>query len=136
LIPVSFQGDQRLRRLFYFLAALIGVLLSTPLHAQNTQSRAGEPPIAALISVSSPNARGNVTVSGAAGAVFPNAQVAVRNLFTGQTVYVNAGITGSFNAELFATGITPFWIVTKPVRYRVDRGRLSIAPMGRDKPPG
>jgi hypothetical protein len=131
LITVSFQGDQRLRRLFFFLVALIGVLFSTPLHAQNTQSRAGEPPIASLISVSSPNARGNVTVSGAGGAVFPNAQVAVRNLFTGQTVYVNAGITGSFNAELFATGVTPFWISAAnniPPELRNETGSLPGGP--------
>jgi hypothetical protein len=102
------QGDQRLRRLFLLLITL--VVCGQPSIAQNTQARQGEPPIAALISVSPADAKGNVTVSGAAGAVFPNAQVAVRNLFTGQTEYVNAGITGSFSATLFATGSTPFWV--------------------------
>lgn len=92
------------------LSAVLFSSVAVPAYAQNTQSRAGEPPIAALISVSPPDERSNVMVSGAAGAVFPNSQVAVRNLFTGQTEYVNAGVTGSFSATLFATGSTPFWI--------------------------
>jgi hypothetical protein len=75
-----------------------------------TQAEEGDPPIASLISISAPDDNGVVTISGASGAVFPAAQVAVRNLYTEQTVYVQAGITGSFNARLFGPGNTPFWI--------------------------
>ncbi|MEO6760357.1 MAG: hypothetical protein ABIO24_12945, partial [Saprospiraceae bacterium] len=74
----------------------------------------GDPPIAALISVSQPDADGNVTISGAAGAVFPAAQLAIRNLYTGDTVYTLAGITGTFTAILYGPNHTPFWISPAP----------------------
>ncbi|HEX2621768.1 MAG TPA: hypothetical protein VHL11_16535, partial [Phototrophicaceae bacterium] len=105
-----------MRRILFSLIALMVCALALssqqlPSQAQSsTQSRQGDPPIASLITVSPPDAQGNVTISGAAGAVFPGAQVAVRNLFTEQTTYTNAGITGSFSVVLFATGSTPFWI--------------------------
>lgn len=51
-----------------------------------------------------------VTIMGAPGAVFPAAQVEIRNLYTEQTVYVSAGLTGAFTAEIFGPGNTPFWI--------------------------
>ncbi len=104
-----------LRRLtpFVVTAALIWAfqasLPSEPLTAQSTAS-AGSPPIASLISVSAPDADGLVTISGAAGAVPPAYQVAVRNLYTEQIVYVNGGGNGGFSARLFANGTTPFWI--------------------------
>jgi hypothetical protein len=107
---------KRLMRRFYTLfvsAALIWAfqhsLPAQPLTAQ-APANAGSPPIASLISISSPNADGIVTVSGAAGAVSPAFQVAVRNLYTEQIVYANAGGTGSFSVNLFANGSTPFWI--------------------------
>jgi hypothetical protein len=83
---------------------------SQPVTAQAQAASAGSPPIAALISVSPPDANGNVTISGAAGAVPSSFQVAVRNLYTDQTVYTNAGGSGSFSVTLFANGSTPFWI--------------------------
>ena len=41
-----------------------------------------------------------MTITGAAGAVFPAAQLAIRNLYTGDTVYTLAGITGSASGGL------------------------------------
>ena len=70
----------------------------------------GDPPNAALITISPPDEQGIVTISGASNAVFPLAQLAIRNLFTEQTVYVNANITGSFSTTIYGPGRTPFWI--------------------------
>lgn len=89
---------------------LLGVWVR-PIHAQNTPTlQAGDPPIAALISIAPPDTNGIVTIAGAAGSVFPAAQVAVRNLYTGETVYTQAGITGSFSVSLYGPGNTPFWV--------------------------
>ncbi|GAB4529178.1 MAG: hypothetical protein OHK0046_48850 [Anaerolineae bacterium] len=66
--------------------------------------------MAALITISPPDENGVVTVSGAAGAVPPASVVAVRNLYTQQTVYLTAGITGTFSAQLFGPDNTPFLI--------------------------
>lgn len=95
--------------LFSLLVLVFAPGLVPGVHAQ-TASQQGEPPVAALISVSQPDETGIVTITGAAGAVFPAATVAIRNLYTGQTVYVAAGITGSFTARLYGPGNTPFWI--------------------------
>lgn len=89
-----------------------------------TQAQPGDPPIAALISISSADAAGNVTITGANGAVYPAAQIAVRNLYTGQSAYVQAGITGSFSAIIPGGGNTPYWI--SPVN--------SLTPEERDQP--
>ncbi len=101
-----------MRRFLQLLGALLVVGVALSGMAVNAQGRlaAGDPPVAALISVSQPDADGNVTVSGAAGAVFPAAQLAIRNLFTGDTVYALAGITGTFSATLYGPGNTPFWV--------------------------
>lgn len=87
------------------LASLVGVGVSA-----QTAAQPGDPPIAALISVSAPDDSGIVTITGAAGAVFPAAQIAVRNLYTEEVVTTAAGITGSFTARIFGPGNTPFWI--------------------------
>jgi hypothetical protein len=93
------------------LFLLSWVYTPNPSQAQGTaRSQQGDPPIAALISISRPNAQGVVTINGSVGAVFPSAQVAIRNLYTEQTVYTTAGITGSFQAALYGPGSTPFWI--------------------------
>lgn len=79
--------------------------------AQNgTEAQFGDPPVAALISISAPDEDGIVTIRGAAGAVFPAAEVVVRNLNTEETTSVQAGVTGSFTAQLYGPGNTPFWI--------------------------
>ena len=71
----------------------------------------GDPPRAALISVSAPDEDGTVTIAGASGAVFSTAYVSIRNLYTQQTVFVQAGITGNFSVSLHGPGNTPFLIV-------------------------
>ncbi|NWG16424.1 MAG: hypothetical protein HXY41_07290 [Chloroflexi bacterium] len=94
-----------------FMALVVASLVLSGVSAQNTvQSAPGTPPIAALITVSPPDAEGVVTISGLAGAVFPAAQVAIRNLYTEETVYTQAGVTGTFKASLYGPGNTPFWI--------------------------
>lgn len=70
------------------------------------------PPVASLITISSPDANGLVTIEGAAGSVQPVAQVVIKNMATEQTAYVNAGFNGSFSARVFGPGGTPFWIST------------------------
>ncbi len=101
----------RSRLLPLLLAALIFVS-AIPAAAQGTPTAAqfGDPPIAGLIAVSMPDESGEVTITGANGAVFPGAVVAVRNLYTGETVYVNANVNGAFTARLYGPGNTPFWI--------------------------
>ncbi len=82
--------------------------------AVNAQSggraQQGDPPSAALITISNADEDGIVTVTGAAGAVFPNAQVIVRNLYTEDTAVISANISGAFTAQLYGPGSTPFWI--------------------------
>jgi hypothetical protein len=106
-------GALTLRRL---LAPLLVVLsLCSGHQASWAQAEArlqpGDPPRAALISISAPDEDGIVTLHGEAGAVFSTAYVAVRNLYTQETVFVQAGITGSFSISLFGPGSTPFLIV-------------------------
>jgi hypothetical protein len=88
---------------------IIGLMLSSAA-AQGERLKAGDPPLASLITISAPDESGMVTISGAAGSVFPTAQVAIRNLYTGDTVYVQGGITGTFKAQIYGPGNTPFWI--------------------------
>lgn len=95
-----------------FLAALFILLIGiSGVAAQNgTQSQLGLPPIASLITVSAPDQNGLVTISGVTGAVFPGAQIAIRNLYTEQTVYTQGGITGTFSTQIAGQSNTPFWI--------------------------
>ncbi len=91
----------------------------------------GDPPVAANIAVSAPNEAGIVTISGTPNAVFPSAQLAIRNLYTEQTVYVQAGLTGTFETRLFGPGNTPFLIspaVEIPARLRDLPGSLPGGP--------
>lgn len=82
--------------------------------AQSAQPELGDPPMASRIQISEPDENGIVTITGEANAVFPAAQVIVRNLYTNQQTIVPAGITGTFNARLFGPGNTPFWISPAP----------------------
>ena len=61
-----------------------------------------DPPEAALISMSSPTAAGEVTLRGAAGCVAPGSTVFVATLNTGHFTTVQATDNGSFTATLFA----------------------------------
>ncbi len=78
--------------------------------AQSSGAEPGDPPLATLITVSEPDETGMVTISGAAGSVFPSAQVTIRNLHTGQQVYATANFSGAFSAQIDGTGGPPFWI--------------------------
>ncbi|MEP6989186.1 MAG: hypothetical protein ABI970_26530, partial [Chloroflexota bacterium] len=122
-----------MRRFLQMLIALLVACVALSGIAAGAEGRLqpGDPPTAALISVSQPDADGNVTISGAAGAVFPAAQLAIRNLFTGDTVYTLAGITGTFTAILYGPGDTPFWISPAqniPVELRDKAGSLPGGP--------
>lgn len=95
------------------LLLFIILLAVAPARAQTvSQSQPGGPPLASLITVSNPDSAGVVEIAGVNGAVLPNARVIVRNLYTEQTVYAQAGVTGSFRARIFGPGNTPFWIST------------------------
>lgn len=120
---------RRLGRAFATLAVLsLGLM---PVRAQgNVRSAAGDPPLAALISISPADAQGNVTITGAAGSVFPGAQVAVRNLYTEEIQYVQAGVTGGFSVTLFGPGNTPFWISPAANIPNAARGRPGSLPGG------
>jgi len=63
----------------------------------NTPPAAPDP---GLIQIGPPDAAGQVTVSGSAGAVEPGATVTVTNLRTGESVTVSAEATGAFSATL------------------------------------
>jgi len=91
-----------------FLTAVLS--LSTVLAQDSLRPQRGDPPRVSLISVSEPNEDGIVTITGEANAVFPTAQLTIRNLYTGETIYTQAGIMGAFSARLFGPGNTPFMI--------------------------
>ena len=72
------------------------------------------PPKAALISISSPTEAGEVTVSGAAGAVAPGSAVFLATLDTGHFTTAQAAADGSFAATLFAPAGTSVLIKADP----------------------
>ena len=73
-----------------------------------------DPPKAALISMSTPTADGEVTLSGAAGSVAPNSAVVAVTLNTGHFTTVQATASGSFIATLFAPAGTSVLIKADP----------------------
>jgi hypothetical protein len=101
-----------MRRVCLFLCCLIALTFNAhlPTTAQDERLDPGDPPIAARITVEPPDANGIVRVVGAQGSVYSNATVAIRNLYTGETVYAQAGGFGSFAASIFGPGATPFLI--------------------------
>lgn len=118
-------------RLFKLIISLAILSAALSVSAQNSAQLAlGDPPIAALIAVSPPNEDDLVTISGAAGAVFPGAQVAIRNLYTGDTAYVQAGLNGTFSAQLYGPGNTPFWVSPASSIPNNQRNRPGILPGG------
>jgi hypothetical protein len=92
------------------LTGLLPVALTTRAQEGPAPAVFGDPPRAALIAISEPDENGLVIIRGEPGAVFPGSVVAVRNMYTGQTVYPRAEITGAFVAEIYGPGNTPFWI--------------------------
>lgn len=122
-----------MRRLsFYLLVVLVAFVQADYSRAQvDGQPGEGEPPNAALITISAPDDSGIVTITGAQGAVFPNAQVSIRNLFTGQTVYTAAAFNGAFSAEIYGPAQTPFAIspsASLPANLRDRPGSLAGGP--------
>ena len=119
-----------------FLAALLAtvtLLAVTPASAQTvSQAQPGDPPLVSLINISNPDADGIVEIAGVAGAVSPNARLAIRNLYTEETLYTQAGVTGSFRVNMFGPGNTPFWISTVtgeiPPALRDEPGSLPGGP--------
>lgn len=89
---------------------LLLILAPIGVQAQSGPLRQGDPPVAALITVSTPDSAGFVTITGANGSVFPGAQVAVRNLYTEDLAYTTAGINGGFSVRIYGPGRTPFLI--------------------------
>lgn len=116
----------------YAISLLILAFILSAASAQNApRLEAGDPPVAGLLSVSAPDKNGVVTVAGAVGSVFPGAQVAVRNLYTDETVYGQAGLNGSFSTSLYGPGNTPFWVSPSqniPNNLREQSGSLPGGP--------
>ena len=100
--------------LIIYLSLVLISSISWSTSAQGNTPQRGDPPVAARISVSAPDEDGMVTIVGEAGAVFPTAQVAIRNLYTQQTVYVSAGVAGGFRTSEYGPGNTPFWVSVAP----------------------
>ena len=73
-----------------------------------------DPPKAALISISAPTATGEVTLTGAAGAVAPHSVVVAFTLETGHFTTAQATANGSFTATLFAPAGTSVLIKADP----------------------
>ena len=73
-----------------------------------------DPPKAALISISSPTADGEVALSGAAGSVPPHSAVVAITLETGHFTTAQATADGSFTATLFAPAGTSVLIQADP----------------------
>ena len=74
-----------------------------------------DPPKAALISMSTPTANGEVTLTGAAGAVAPHRAVIAITLETGHFTTAQATASGSFTATLFAPAGTSILLKIDPV---------------------
>ena len=78
-----------------------------------------DPPKAALVSISTPTAAGEVTLTGAAGAVAPNSAVVAITLETGDFTTTQATDSGSFAATLFAPAGTSVLLKADPVGSNV-----------------
>jgi len=110
-----------LRRTLLLLAAFLIVIPVLGAVAQTRPAQVGDPPIVARIEVSAPNRFGVVTITGASGAIFPSAYIGIRNLWTGETAYGRAGITGSFVIEIAGTSDAPYWISPAGIETPRDR---------------
>ena len=80
-----------------------------------------DPPKATLISISSPTADGEVTLTGAAGAVTPGSTVFLATLDTGHFTTAQATDEGSFTATLFAPAGTSILVKADPLGANVAR---------------
>lgn len=108
MILVGTQDTLGLLKKRFLLGLVVGLLmLPVPILAQTPAL--GSPPIAARITLA-PQTPDVVTMTGAAGAVFPRAQVIIRNLHSGETVIVRADTEGAFTADLRGTDLTPYQV--------------------------
>ena len=104
-----------------FLAGWLGAI-AQPAEAQQPMPFVpDDPPKAALISISSPTADGEVTVTGATGAVAPGSAVFLVTLDTGHFTTTQAMANGSFTATLFAPAGTSVLVKADPVGTSVAR---------------
>ena len=90
-----------------------------------------DPPKAALISISSPTADGEVTLRGATGSVAPHSAVVAITLNTGHFTAAQAAADGSFTATLFAPAGASILIKADPVGTSAAR----FLPVARDDLP-
>ncbi|NDJ63013.1 MAG: hypothetical protein GYB67_17975 [Chloroflexi bacterium] len=113
------------------LLFIVCLSLTTVTAQPGTLPELGDPPVAALITISNPDSNGIVTITGEAGATLPNGGVAIRNLYTEQTVYVATNFQGSFTARIYGPGNTPFWISpTRLLTFAEDQGIPGSLPGG------
>jgi hypothetical protein len=90
----------------WILILYLGLFVIHP-HAQDLQE--GDPPLASKITVETATDI-TVTIIGEEGAVFPSAQVAIRNLYTGATEFVQARANGSFEAVISGLPLMPYQV--------------------------
>jgi hypothetical protein len=86
------------------LVGIVAVLISaTELKAQPAPLPFPDtPPLASLMTVSTPDVNGRVTVSGSPGAAQANSNLFLVNLNTGHFTKVTAGSSGAFSGSVFA----------------------------------
>ncbi|MFN8527826.1 MAG: hypothetical protein U0670_04365 [Anaerolineae bacterium] len=99
------------------LSALIALSAAKPAalaQSVSPRAQAGDPPIASLITMSTPDEDGLVTITGASGSVPPNGTLVVRNLYTGETARAPIGVAGTFNIRVPGGYNTPFWLSPSP----------------------
>ena len=95
-----------------FRAVLVLFCTATALLGQNVLP--DRPPVARLIQIGAPDAVGDVTVTGAAGAVATQDYVVVAVLETGYFATVQAGADGSFSAAVQGAAGNSILIKTDP----------------------
>ena len=89
-----------------------------------------DPPKAELITISSPTADGEVTLTGAAGAVAPNSAVVIITLDTGYFTTARATADGSFTIALLAPAGTSVLIKVDPIGATVAQFEDIVADSG------
>lgn len=94
------------KRILWILILYFALML-IQLQAQDLQE--GDPPLASKINIET-DTDVTVTILGEEGTVFPSAQVAIRNLYTGAIEFVQARANGSFEATISGLPLMPYQI--------------------------
>ncbi|MBN2471987.1 MAG: hypothetical protein JXN59_14800, partial [Anaerolineae bacterium] len=128
--PLSPRFPARSVILLALLLVLVGIMPLASAQDRPSAAAFGDPPIAALITISDPDENGLVTIQGEVGAVFPGAVVAIRNLYTGETIYPRAELTGAFISQIHGTPNTPYWISPAIRIETFERGLPGALPGG------